>query len=393
MTARRVAFTAIGGADWTGGRNYLINVLRAVDRFESDRVRPVLFLGEDADASDAEPFLDMPNVEIVRSPSFNADRARKGLRNALLTGKNGGAVEAFQRSAVNVVFESATFYGWRLPLPAIAWQADFQHRRQPHNFTKRLFWRREAGFRAQIASGRTVMLSSEDARRDCEEFYPASIDRTTVVRFATTIAADQLLDDPRMSVARHGLPERFFYLPNQFWRHKNHAVVIEALSVLKRRGARIIVAASGRELDPRNPTHFESLRRRIDELGVAGDFHLLGMIPREDMISLMRTCTALLNPSLFEGWSTTVEEARALGVPTILSGIGVHKEQMGDAATYFDPSNPEQLADVLQAAATAAENLPLPARSASATDDHVRRFAADFASVVDRAYDRFSTRR
>ncbi len=41
----------------------------------------------------------------------------------------------------------------------------------------------------------------------------------------------------------------------------------------------------------------------------------------------MLCSTALINPSQFEGWSTTVEEAKSLGVKMLLSDLEVHKEQ------------------------------------------------------------------
>jgi glycosyltransferase involved in cell wall biosynthesis len=61
----------------------------------------------------------------------------------------------------------------------------------------------------------------------------------------------------------------------------------------------------------------------------------------------MRASSALLNPSLFEGWSTTVEEARALGVPLILSDLSVHREQAGNDACFFDRSSAASLAEAL----------------------------------------------
>ncbi len=61
----------------------------------------------------------------------------------------------------------------------------------------------------------------------------------------------------------------------------------------------------------------------------------------------MRACTALINPSLSEGWSTTVEEAKSLGVPMLLSDLRVHREQAGDCAYYFDPEAAGQLASLM----------------------------------------------
>jgi glycosyltransferase involved in cell wall biosynthesis len=62
----------------------------------------------------------------------------------------------------------------------------------------------------------------------------------------------------------------------------------------------------------------------------------------------MQVSVALLNPSCLEGWSTTVEEARSLGVPLVLSDLDVHREQAGDDATYFDRTSATALADALQ---------------------------------------------
>ena len=62
----------------------------------------------------------------------------------------------------------------------------------------------------------------------------------------------------------------------------------------------------------------------------------------------MRASDAVLNPSLFEGWSTTVEEAKSLGKRVVLSDIPVHREQAPAGAVYFPPRNPKALADVLR---------------------------------------------
>ena len=64
------------------------------------------------------------------------------------------------------------------------------------------------------------------------------------------------------------------------------------------------------------------------------------MIPLDHVYALLRTSMALINPSRFEGWSTTVEEAKSFGVPMILSDIDVHREQTGGTARYFGVDDP-----------------------------------------------------
>ena len=126
-------------------------------------------------------------------------------------------------------------------------------------FSTGYWWRRDVGYRVQVAAGRTIMLSSEDARRDCETFYPTTRGRTVVVPFAVpppSISHGSLAELLR----RHELPNDFLFMPNQFWKHKNHAVVIEALALLGERGRSIVVAASGNPADVRHVRHFDQLR-------------------------------------------------------------------------------------------------------------------------------------
>ena len=73
----------------------------------------------------------------------------------------------------------------------------------------------------------------------------------------------------------------------------------------------------------------------------------MGFIPRDQQIALMRCCAAMVQPSLFEGWSTVLEDARCLGVRIIASDLAVHIEQNLPAALYFERRNSEALSRVL----------------------------------------------
>ena len=75
----------------------------------------------------------------------------------------------------------------------------------------------------------------------------------------------------------------------------------------------------------------------IESLDLGDSWRFLGLIPYKDVLSLMRSSVAVINPSLVEGWSTTVEEAKSLRVPLVLSDILVHREQAIRDAIFFDP--------------------------------------------------------
>ncbi len=384
----RVAFPLFGGNDWTGGRNYLLNLVRALATHCPGVLTPVLFFGGDVTAEETDPFGRLPGVELVKTSALDRDRRLRSLAVSLAFGADGAMKHLLADQRIDVVFEAAQFFGARINIPAIAWLSDFQHRHLPRHFSPFARLKRELGFRAQIAAGRTVMLSSDDACKDCERFYPATKGRTHTVHFAVTPPAPMEAYAVRSIADGYGLSHDFFYLPNQFWLHKNHLLVADALALLRQQGRRVVVVASGNTRDPRAPEHYELLCERIRLLGVEEDFRLLGLIPYEHLGALMRASVALLNPSLFEGWSTTVEEARALGVPLILSDLSVHREQAGDGASYFDRSSAASLAEVL------AGFRPLPAEerdrrskeAAAAAESRVSAFAQEFVAVARRCF-------
>jgi len=116
----RVAFTLIGGTIWTGGYNYLVNLMRALSEHASWRVQSVLYVGDDVAEERLAPFKALSGTKLVCNSHFDEVLTPQRLREAVLTGSDRSAVRAFQAHVVHVVFEAARFYGWRLRIPAIA---------------------------------------------------------------------------------------------------------------------------------------------------------------------------------------------------------------------------------------------------------------------------------
>lgn len=379
----RAGFTLIGGAHWTGGQNYLLNLLRVIARFGKGRVDPILFVGNDIPTEQLEPFGKLLDKPIVRSPSFSSKRLLIRTINSLVLGKDKKAEIEFLSLNIKVVVESATYYGWRFGLPTIAWIPDFQHRHLPHMFGFTSYWKREIGIRSQLWSGRNIILSSESARRDLIRFYTLRNDtRVHVAPFAVMLDYVNR-QAPTEIKGLYCLPKDYVFLPNQFFKHKNHGLVVSALHILRKRGVDIIVAASGLQEDPRHPGYFQELKKKVTELELEPYFRFLGVIPYDHLIALMRGALAVLNPSLFEGWSTTVEEAKALDVPLVLSDIPVHREQATEDAYFFDSRDPRALADVLETLWEKSPKRYHDEKSAEAvTRERLQSFASSFIEAI-----------
>lgn len=349
----RVAFTITKlGNWWAGGVNYFINLLSALNDLPEKPIEPVVFAGVNTDKDFLDrltPYLSAPPIfDDIWTPGTSAYRKRT--IQSLLLQRDKYAEKAFAEHRIDVVFQFFAWYGCRFSIPTIAWIADFQHRHLPDMFSRTMYLKREVGYHALALSATRIMVSSQDARQDCENFYPQSRGKISVLPFAVRIPVDTSQESPSHICNKYDLPSKYILLPNQFWKHKNHIAAIDALHILKCRGENITIAATGNINDYRNPEHSMNIMNLIRKYKLENNFRLLGSIPFNDIYSLMRGSVAVLNPSLFEGWSTTVEEAKSIGVPLILSDLRVHREQAPEACLYFDPKSPEKLAVALSTA-------------------------------------------
>jgi glycosyltransferase involved in cell wall biosynthesis len=383
----RVAFPAIPRRLWAGGYNYQLNLFAALSRHCPGEVAPVVFASPKEDPAELAALSRIPAVELVHSRVFAFEDRHARLPATLALGLDRPAVAEFRAKHIDVAFENGRFFGWRLPFPAIAWFPDFQHGRLPQLFSPAERWRRELGFRAQVMSGRHILLSSQSALADLRKFYPRLTNDVSVARFATQPEAALLSADIAEIRTDYGLPPKYFYLPNQFYRHKNHQVVIDALTILKERGRDLVVAATGNPEDLREPDFLDTLMRQVKGRGIEANFRYLGLIPLAQVYALLRSSVALINPSRFEGWSTTVEEAKSFGVPLILSDIDVHREQAGGAARFFGLDDAAMLAEELWAALQAG-GPPAQRDLLPDVDRRVAAFATDFTRVVRSAAQR-----
>jgi len=368
-----------------GGLNYQVNLLSALIEFENQRVEPILFLGDDVAIDVLERFNALDGLKIVQSQVFNRSQKNRRLLKATVTGCDTGALAVFKVHEIDLVFEAANFYGWRFNIPTIAWIPDLQHRKLRQYFGFFAFWKREFGFRMQVYAKRHIMLSSNDAAKDFQQFYKLPDERLHVINFSVPVRPIKF--DVDALLAKYNLPRHFFYLPNQFWQHKNHECVIKAIGIAKRAGKDIVVAVSGNHEDARDPNYFPKLQSQVYAESVEENFRVLGMIPYEDVQALMLSAAALINPSRFEGWSTTVEEAKSLGVEMLLSDIAVHREQAEQYGHFFSPDRPSELAEVM-------DKLPRNSleKRREALDEAVKKsksqmsiFAMKFANVVEAA--------
>jgi hypothetical protein len=303
------------------------------------------------------PPAEQPVVRLLGAPAAVSGFLRKWGHLPLLRDSNvkGGVVrglmcrlrfDRWERKAIDVLYPG---FGARVDgATTVRWIPDFQHRYLPGLFGRDEISAREQGILALANSACDVVFSSEVARLDFERFYPNHAARTHVWRFCSLLETSMAADSGVKT--KYGLPEKFLYLPNQFWAHKNHVTVFKALGRLRREQNLLIpLVCTGAESDRRNSEHIVNLRKVISTEGIQTQVISLGLIDRAEQVTVLRCAAAIVQPSLFEGWSTVVEDVRAVGRPLFLSDIPVHREQAPPRCQYFSPQSDLELAGLLSA--------------------------------------------
>jgi len=258
--------------------------------------------------------------------------------------------ESLKDAALDVVIPVRDHTVFDVDLPFVGWIPDFQHLRLPELFDPAEIRFRDQFFLAIAQKSSLVLLSSESARMDFEEFFPDQAAKARVAHFPSLLWTLDRGDDSA-TVRKYHLPEKFALVANQFWRHKNHQILPPALGLLKRRRIEIDLVVTGLPSDYRDPEN-KSLSQFFQESAmedVRESIHFLGQIPFRDLVAMMRAAALIIQPSFFEGWSTSIEDSKTLGRPLVCSDIPVHREQVPDALGFFDPKRPETLADLLAA--------------------------------------------
>ncbi len=243
-------------------------------------------------------------------------------------------------AGVDVLHHPVTVPVPRLPeVPTVTTVYDLQHHELPGFFSRaeRLF--RRWAYDGAARGADLVLTSSEYSRQRLVELAGVAPERAVAVhmgidhdRFAPTpTAADATLAE------RLSLPERYVVYPANLWPHKNHERLVRALAAAEDRELRLLL--TGQDYG-----RYPALEHQARDLGVGERIRHLGYLAPEDVPALYRGATAMVFPSLYEGFGSPPLEAMACGCPVACSTRGSLAEVVGDAALTFDPESAEAIA-------------------------------------------------
>ncbi len=212
------------------------------------------------------------------------------------------------------------------------WLGDLQNKVLPAFFDIKTLKKREEYQNFILQEGVNVVATSAAMKAEVDAYF-RGIKIKSKIHVSPFVSFVDLMKIPKEFQNEYG---KYFYLPNQFWAHKNHITVLKAFHLFKKtdnQDVKLIV--TGKPYDYRNPEYTNVVMSACEDLNLNGSVAFLGFIDRELQINIYNHAIAVVQPSLYEGWNTSIEDAKALNKLVIASDIPVHREQLLNNGLYF----------------------------------------------------------
>src|ERR1017187_191819 len=342
---RRIGIIYTYDENWIGGTYYIQNLISALNNLpESSLFELVIFTENNEHYTELKNSTHYPFL--VRGSHVVRLSLIKRMVNRIGRAINNQNIFSVLISDIAWVFPGNNERLFKKDQPFLYWIPDFQENYLPEYFSHQEITRRKQIQANIIKTGKYILFSSQSARNDFNEIYPLNNLNQFVLNFAVTHPE---LKECFSKMDKFNIPRLFFICSNQFYKHKNHITLFKAIQLLKKEGHDICVVFTGKEQDERHPEFFKEIIEMIQVLEIENQVKLLGFINREDQLCLMKNAVAIIQPSLFEGWSTVIEDAKALRAKVIASDINVHREQLNSygLSLLFGATNEIELAKCL----------------------------------------------
>jgi hypothetical protein len=330
---------------WIGGTYYILNIIRILNDLSFFK-KPIIYLIIDNDKGlDLVKEINYPFIKL-KSKSEDLYRLKGNEELNFIQKKINNFTRKFLKreilkqkkwiNRIDILFPSDFDSVYESIKNKVYWIPDFQHKYLSYLFDEKELEDREDWY-LKISNQNHLVLSSFNSLNDFNKFYPNSVINKYVYRFVSTHQVFEFSTIQQLNKKHDIGNSNYFFVANQFWQHKNHITVLKALQYLKQSTKlNFDVYFSGKQSDYRCTNYFNEILQTVNQFDLKSNVYFLGFIDRKDQLAFMKHSVAVIQPSLFEGWSTVVEDAKMLGKSVICSNIEVHKEQLNDKGFYFD---------------------------------------------------------
>jgi glycosyltransferase involved in cell wall biosynthesis len=249
-------------------------------------------------------------------------------------------------AGIDFVVRLSPWVGMTLDIPYATTLWDLQHRINPWfpEVSSCGEWnRREQMFSELLRRASLIYVGLHEHRNQICHYYQVPRERIKVLvsPCPSFVLAPETASQSR---AAEVVRADYLFYPAQFWPHKNHVVILEACKSLRERenwDLRIVFTGS----DKGNEQFIRNYARRLSLDEVVS---FLGLVEQSQLINLYKNAFCLVYPTFCGPEGIPPMEAFSLGCPVCASDIPGAREQLGEAALLFPPTDANALADCIR---------------------------------------------
>lgn len=269
------------------------------------------------------------------------------LRPLLISSKASTLMRSLRADLLFCPFTAPTYFEPGIPTVSVIY--DLQYKTYPEFFSRDEVRQRDATFRNACRKSTMLVAISDYSRDSALQASKMAPDRIKTIHLH--ISRHSLRDAARDQTIldRLGLvPGKYLIYPANFWKHKNHEMLLTAFGIARREGlpADIRLVCTGAP-----GARQQWLKDAAQAMGMEGDILFPGYLSTAELLALTTSSTGVIFPSLYEGFGLPVIEAMATDVPIACSNVTSLPEVAGDAAILFDPRKPDAVAKAMIALA------------------------------------------
>jgi glycosyltransferase involved in cell wall biosynthesis len=354
----------VPAGQWGGIQQMVEGLARGLSGLEGDD--EFIFIGFEDAAGWLEPLLDggCRRVEVPRSHGQSLQRRAYDAASWRLPGAKrliGTVGQRLGRFATPIptsdgfleslgvdVVHFVTPQAYLTAVPSVYQVMDLLQEHLPGFFTSLHRRYRQVTYRAFSDQATIISTMADWTRSDIVARLEQQRSKVAVVPLPPAVTPQTV--QPLAPRDLKNLADRFILYPAQTWVHKNHLALLEAMARIVESGSSIDLVCTGRLTE-----HFTALQRRVEELHLSGRVRFLGYVDQSELAWLYQHATALVFPTLFEGWGIPIVEAFAWDLPVACSAIPVLDEVAGKAAARFDPNDTSSITEAINRVTTDTE--------------------------------------
>lgn len=208
----------------------------------------------------------------------------------------------------------------------------------PEVTLNREFDKRDSMYQYMLPRAYYILTGNEAGKKEILANYSINKDKIRVVPFPITSFCFDKIDIPEKL---DFIKEPFIFYPAQFWMHKNHIAIVEAIAYLRDNlGIKINCYFVGSDYGS-----LERTKDFIKHYHLEEQVKILGFVDYPTLMYLYKNALAMVYVSLLGPNNLPPLEAAALGCPSVVSNLPGHIEQMENSSLFVDPLNSKEIAE------------------------------------------------